>query len=217
MTRSLDDARLLLCFTPSLCPTPGEALEVLGALLPELDLIQVRIKARGDERSSAREHFDWTSRVLDLVAARGADVPVTVNDRVDVARALASRGCAGVHLGQDDCPPALARELLGPHALVGLSTHDAAQVARAEDEPVNYLGFGPVFPTRTKGYERGLGPERAWVASSASSRPVFAIGGIDALNAAELANVGRVAVSSALLAAPDPARAAARLRAALEA
>ena len=77
---------------------------------------------------------------------------------------------------------------------------------------MNYLGFGPMFPTATKGYERGLGPETAWVADTASALPVFPIGGIDATNAAELARVGRAAVSAAILDAEDPGRAAREIR-----
>jgi thiamine-phosphate diphosphorylase len=116
-----------------------------------------------------------------------------------------------VHLGADDAPPELARALLGPEALIGLSTHGAADVVRATELPVDYLGFGPIHATATKGYARGLGSEAAWIAAQASAYPLFPIGGIDATNASELAGVGRAAVGSALLSAPDPARAAREL------
>jgi thiamine-phosphate pyrophosphorylase len=88
-------------------------------------------------------------------------------------------------------------------------------VIASEDLPVDYLGFGPVYATSTKGYERGLGFEPAWIAAQASSRPLFAIGGIDRTNAADLARVGRAAVGAGILAADDPARAAREIRAAL--
>jgi thiamine-phosphate diphosphorylase len=224
----LRDARLYLLFTPSLCGE-REPLAVLEAALPHVDVVQVRPKAPDRDLdparpsqgltavTSAREVRDWTARVLDLLEAYPTlEVPVLVNDRVDVARALLERGCAGVHLGQDDAPPRLARELLGPDALVGLSTHSTAQVVRALEEPVDYLGFGPIHATATKGYERGLGPEGAWIASQASALPVFPIGGIDRANAGELEDVGRAAVSSAVLGADDPERAARELRALLE-
>lgn len=211
----LGAARLYLLFTPHLC-TGRDALEVLEALLPEVDLVQVRVKAPGAARSEALETFAWTERVLERCARLGERAPpVLVNDRVDVARALLERGCAGVHLGQDDAPPRVARELLGDGALIGLSTHDAGQVARALEEPLDYLGFGPVHATATKGYGGGLGSEAAWIASQASHLPLFPIGGIDARNAGELEDVGRAAVGSALLAAGDPARAARELRALL--
>lgn len=207
-------ARLYLIFTPSLCGA-RDALAVLEALLGRVDVVQVRVKD-GAGRTDAAATFAWTGRALELCARLGdAAPPVLVNDRVDVARALAERGCAGVHLGQDDAPPRLARELLGPRALIGLSTHDAGQVVRAGDEPVDYLGFGPVHATSTKGYARGLGSEAVWVAAQATHLPVFPIGGIDAGNAGELEEVGRAAVGAALLGAADPVRAARELRALL--
>ncbi|MEZ5979478.1 MAG: thiamine phosphate synthase [Planctomycetota bacterium] len=203
-------------FTPH--PLGPSALDRLVAAAPFLDVVQVRVKAPGRTAgpSPAAALFDWTVRVLDaLLGAHDAPL-VVVNDRPDVARATEHLGCAGVHVGQDDAAPDVVRRFLGERAIVGLSTHDARQVARAEFEPVDYLGFGPVFPTATKGYERGVGPELAWSAHAASPRPVFPIGGIDLENALELDAVGRAAVGSAIFAAPDPARAAAAMRALLE-
>jgi thiamine-phosphate pyrophosphorylase len=207
----LGEARLLLVFTPEASGT-NDPLAALERALDAVDAVEVRPKPAGDARAptSAREAFDWTLRVLDLCGER--ELLVLVNDRVDVARALAERGCDGVHLGQADAPPAVARELLGPELLIGLSTHDAAQVVLATEAPVDYLGFGPVFPTATKGYGRGLGPERAWIAAEASALPVFPIGGIDLANAESLERIGRAAVSSAVLSAPDPLAAARALR-----
>jgi thiamine-phosphate diphosphorylase len=217
---------LYLLFTPQVCGA-RDALGVLAAVLPWIDVVQVRPKAADsglDARSSggpalaatsARELFDWTVRVLDVVRAR-PEVLVIANDRIDVARSLLEHGCAGVHLGQDDAPPRLARELLGPTAVIGVSTHSMEQVALANEEPADYLGFGPIHATATKGYARGLGAEAAWVAQQASSLPIFPIGGIDATRAGELSGLGRAAVSSAILAADDPAQAARTLRAMLE-
>jgi thiamine-phosphate pyrophosphorylase len=211
----LSRARLCLLFTPAL--VRGEPLEVLESVLDHVDLIQIRAKPTGSEATaSGRETYDWTLRVLELVRARGGGtIPVLANDRVDVARSLLDRGCAGVHLGQDDCPPAVARAVLGPGPLIGLSTHHLRQVVLAGDEPVDYLGFGPIHPTATKGYERGLGAEMAWIAAEASELPLFPIGGIGLENAAELERVGRAAVSSAILTVADPVEAARTLRALL--
>jgi len=203
-------ARLMLLFTPGLCGE-RDPLAVLEAALPHIDLVQVRIKAEGrvEGPSPARELHDWTLRVLDLCVER--EVGVLVNDRVDVAAVLAGRGCAGVHLGQGDCPPEEARALLGPAPLIGLSTHCARDVAAAIELPVDYLGYGPIHATPTRGYSAGLGPEAAWVASEGSPVPVFPIGGIDASCAGELAPLGRAAVSSAILAAEDPGAAASEI------
>lgn len=222
LRRRLAEARLMLIFSPELCGARNP-LEVLESTLPWIDLVQVRPKPAGSQASphapcSARDVRDWCLRVLDLVSTHPeVDVPVIVNDRVDVAALLWERGCAGVHLGQEDCPVESARALLGPGPLVGLSTHHMRQVAEATDSDVDYVGFGPIHATRTKGYEAGLGPDACWIASAASLHPVFAIGGIDRTNASDLSRVGRIAVGSAILSADDPARAARELRGLLEA
>lgn len=224
MRERLRRARLYLLFTPELCGA-REALGVLDAVLPWIDVVQVRPKApdaglepgraapRALATTSARELYDWTARVLERVASGpSSEVLVIANDRVDVARSLLERGCAGVHLGQDDAPPRVARDVLGPRPLIGLSTHSQAQVARTDELPVDYLGFGPIHATRTKGYATGLGPEAAWVAQQGTALPLFPIGGISLENAGELAPLGRAAVGSAVLGAEDPARAARELR-----
>jgi len=212
-------ARVMLLFSPGLCGDRAP-LDVLAAALPYVDAVQVRAKPVGTLAPSpapARLCWEWSLRILDLARVpRTPAFVLLVDDRADVARALQDQGVAGVHLGQDDMPCAAAREFLGTTALIGLSTHDMRQVAAALDEPVDYLGFGPVHATRTKGYERGLGSEASWIASSAAHVPVFPIGGIDHSNAQELVRVGRAAVSSAILSAADPARAARELRALLE-
>lgn len=203
-------------FTPSVCADPWGAL---AAALPFVDVLQVRVKSAPDAPAEARATFEATERALAVVDAASpgehGPVLVTVNDRVDVAKALAHRGVVGVHVGEDDCPPEVAREVLGHDALIGLSTHDPRAVARTLDLPVDSLGFGPCFATETKGYPRGKGPEAAWAASQAALVPVFPIGGITAENAFELAPVGRAAVASAILGASDPGEAARAIRAAL--
>jgi thiamine-phosphate pyrophosphorylase len=140
---------------------------------------------------------------------------IIVNDRIDVARLSMA---AGVHVGQDDVPPRQARELLGPEAIVGFSTHSIAQLESALREPVSYLAVGPVFGTRTKetGYEAvGLSLVRA-AAQRAGQLPLIAIGGITLETAASVIAAGAtsVAVISDLLATGDPrARTQAYLRA----
>jgi len=217
----LFEARVLLLFTPDLV-RGADPLAVLERALPWIDVVQVRPKAvaaaGGDTPApcSAREVFDWTRRVLALEAVRRAGVLVMVDDRVDVAAALWNEGCAGVHVGQDDTPAAVARAFLGEGPLIGVSTHTLDQVAEADDGPADCLGFGPVNATGTKGYARGLGSEACWIAAQGTPKPLFAIGGIGVENAHELARVGRAAVGSAILSAGDPAAAARAIRAALE-
>ena len=220
----LIDARVMLVFTPEVCGVASTALgaerapalERLEAALTAVDIVQVRPKAIGAEGLAAsigaREAFEWTAAALDLVSNMDSAPIVLVDDRVDVAAALLDQGCAGVHIGTEDCPATVARSFLGAEPLIGLSTHSTADVVRALDEPVDYLGFGPIHPTGTKGYERGLGPEAAWVAKTGSALPLFAIGGIDSTNVAELGHIGRVAVSSAILGCEDPGHAARELQ-----
>jgi len=220
-------ARLHLIFTPD-ASGGRDSLAALAAAAPFVDIVQVRPKPREADldplgratalvRSDAREVFEWSERVLATLAPLGERAPlILVNDRVDVALALLARGVAGVHVGQDDTPASVARAALGPDALIGLSTHTLAQVVAAQELPVDYLGFGPIWSTPTKGYARGLGATAAWIACEGSEAPVFPIGGVSVENASELCEVGRAAVSSAILAAEDPAAAARALRAALE-
>ena len=147
----------------------------------------------------------WCQEVSVVATRVGAQL--IVNDRCDVA--LAS-GAVGLHLGQDDLPAEAARRLLGPEAIIGVSTHTDGQVAVALTTPVTYIAIGPVYPTRTKktGFSAiGLEGVRRTV-SLAGGRPVVAIGGITLDTAREVIEVGAasVAVISDLLAGGDTER-----------
>ena len=211
----LTRARLMLLFTPELVRA-GDPLAILEAVLAVVDVVQIRPKPLENARTAvtpAREAYEITRAALDLARALPEPRPlVIVNDRVDVARALLADGVAGVHLGQDDAPASLARAVLGPAALVGLSTHDAGELVLAEDAGADYVGFGPIHTTATKALSRGVGAERAWVASHACACPLFAIGGIDRTNVADLAEVGRVAIGAGILGASDPVSEARQIR-----
>ena len=153
-------------------------------------------------------------QLVDDVAAqaRATGATVIVNDRVDVAAAAG----LGVHLGQDDLPVAAARAMLGPRALIGLSTHTAAQLTSALRQPVSYVAFGPVFVTGTKANPDpvvGLnGLAAAARAAQAAGVPLVAIGGITLATSASVLGAGAasVAVIADLLAGPEPP--AARVR-----
>jgi thiamine-phosphate pyrophosphorylase len=150
-----------------------------------------------------------------LPVVRGAGGALIVNDRADVALIA---GADGVHVGQDDLPPAECRRLLGPDALVGCSTHGIDELRRAAREPVDYVAFGPVFPTTTKASpDPVVGLERLREARRQAELPLVAIGGITAGNAAEVVAAGAdgVAAIAGLLRAPDVARAVRELRAAI--
>ena len=145
--------------------------------------------------------------LCDAVVALAAPIGaiVIVNDRVDLAK---MSGASGAHVGQDDLPVAEARALLGPHAVVGHSTHSTAQIHAALAQPSSYIAVGPVFGTRTKdtGYEAvGLDLLRE-AARVCGNRPVVAIGGITIETAPSVLEAGAacVAVIGDLLATGDP-------------
>jgi thiamine-phosphate diphosphorylase len=132
-----------------------------------------------------------------------------INDRADVARLA---GAAGVHVGQTDLPPDLVRGILGPGAVVGVSTHSLDQIARALDAGPTYVAIGPVFPTATKATgEEAIGLEgvrRAAERTGAAGVPLVAIGGITLDRAPEVIEAGAaaVAVIGDLLAGGRPER-----------
>jgi len=138
---------------------------------------------------------------------------VIVNDRVDVARLS---GAGGVHVGQEDLPPATAREQLGPEAVVGFSTHTVTQLEAAMSEPVSYIAVGPVFGTSTK--ETGYTAVGLDLVSAAAGItipiPVVAIGGVTLDNARSAIDAGAssVAVISDLLVGNPAERVKAFLR-----
>jgi thiamine-phosphate pyrophosphorylase len=156
---------------------------------------------------SGAELLDTAAAIVDLAHALGATV--VVNDRADMARLTAADG---VHVGQDDLAPAAVRGIVGPDAVVGLSTHTTGQLDAAVLEPVTYVAIGPVFGTTTKatGYDR-VGVEMvrdAAARTGARGIPLVAIGGIALDNARSVLEAGAtsVAVISDLLTGGNPER-----------
>jgi len=142
----------------------------------------VRLIDRGATVIQLREKFEhpkqfYAEAEAALRVARERGVSIIINDRVDIAMAL---GAHGVHLGQDDLPPTVARGLLGPQAIIGFSTHDETQARFAAQLPVDYVAIGPIFPTATKDSSNPtLGLERIpAVKQAVGPVPLVAIGGI---------------------------------------
>ena len=145
---------------------------------------------------------DKTSSPLDFYleaevavrAARQRGIKIVINDRVDIAKALHADG---VHLGQDDLPPAAAREILGTNAIIGFSTHNPAQAKIATSYPVDYIAIGPVFPTATKGAsDPTVGLETvALLREVLGSMPLVAIGGITLENSNSVLDAGADALA----------------------
>lgn len=172
-----------------------------------VSLIQLRAK-----QAPSRQFLADTQELLSHVPPR---VRVVVNDRADVAWLA---GAAGVHLGQQDLPVAVARASLGPEKLIGISTHNTAQVEAADAALADYLAFGPIFPTATKaGAQAVVGLEALRQVRGRTAKPLVAIGGITPANAAQVLAAGAdaVAVISGWMEAPDIPRRLAEFRQAL--
>lgn len=168
-------------------------------------LIQLREKNGTD-----RELVVIGQAVREITKAAGAFL--LVNDRVDIAQVI---GADGVHLGQDDIPVALARKIVGPKKIIGVSVETGAEARAAEEAGADYVATGPIFPTTTKpdaGAPYGTG--LIGRIKSATSLPVVAIGGINAGNLAYVVRAGAdgAAMIGAVVGQPDIAGAVRELR-----
>ena len=187
----------------------------------DLDAILAGALDGGAEMIQLREKT-WPSGTLFPLAqrlrarCRAASVPFIVNDRVDLAVAV---DADGVHLGQDDLPPAAARALLKPGMILGLSTHSVEQAKAAQAAGADYVAVGSMFPTATKPEFQLVGPALARQVRPVVRVPLIGIGGITPDNVGDViaAGVDGVAVISAVCAAPDPRAAARRFLAAIAA
>ncbi len=190
-------------------PGGRELADVLApALAGGVDVFQLRAKDAPDADLLAA-----ASVARELCSQAGA--LLILNDRPDLVLAA---GADGAHVGQDDMPLDRARELAGPDALIGRSTHTPAQVDDAHAAGADYLGVGPVHATPTKPGRAAVGLELVAYAARSASHPWFAIGGIDAgtIGAVTGAGAARAAVVRAITDAPDPRAVAVTLRAALQ-
>jgi thiamine-phosphate pyrophosphorylase len=212
----LTNSRLYLC-TDARRDTGDLAEFADAALSGGVDIIQLRDKgSAGEQKLGPLEARDELAALEVLAdAARRHGALLAVNDRADIARAAAADV---LHLGQDDLPLDVARDIVGPETLIGRSTHDAGQVAAAVAEAVDYFCVGPCWPTPTKPGRAAPGlPLVRSAAELAGDKPWFAIGGIDAARLPEVVAAGarRIVVVRAITAAEDPRAAAERLRSAL--
>lgn len=169
---------------------------------PGIALVQFRHKT-----AYTREVLEAARRLRDRLT-----VPLIINDRVDIALAL---DAAGVHLGQTDLPIPIARRMLGSHKIIGGTASTLEEALQVEQEGADYLGFGHIFPTRTKlKTTPPVGLERLREVCSRLTIPVYAIGGITAANVQQVraTGVAGVAFVSAIKEVEDgtfPTRAAA--------
>ncbi len=198
--------QVYLLVTDTLCPL-GAGRVIHEALAAGIRMIQVREKSLTDRQLIAhcREVRTWTRKFEALMI---------VNDRPDIAAIV---DADGVHIGQDECPVADARSIVGPDRLIGVSTHNIEQARQAVLDGADYLGVGPTFPTSTKAFEAFPGLSFINQMAQEIALPWFAIGGINPANIDDvtLAGARRVAISSGICSAINPRTAAIQFLAAI--
>ena len=186
------------------CETIEESVE--RAVAGGAGIIQLR-----EKDCTSREFYELALRVLKIT--RPNNVPLIINDRVDICLAA---GADGVHLGQKDLPCREARRILGEKAVIGVSAARPEEAVRAQEDGADYLGVGAVFPTSTKTDTRPVTPEIIKQIRAAVTIPFVVIGGVSKENILTLKGLGinGAAVVSAVAAQPDITAAAREMRAA---
>ncbi|SOJ53110.1 Thiamine-phosphate synthase [Mycobacterium simulans] len=189
-----------------------------AALVGGVDIIQLRDKGSAGERRFGQLGAGDELAACEILAdaARRHGALFAVNDRADIARAA---GADVLHLGQHDLPLGIARDIVGPGVVIGLSSHNAEQAASAAGQ-ADYFCVGPCWPTPTKPGRTAPGLDLVRAAAQlGGDKPWFAIGGIDAQRLPEVLAAGarRIVVVRAITAADDPQAAAAQLKSALAA
>jgi len=187
---------LYIILDPSVRPARPLVKVLTAAAKAGASLFQYRNKT-----ASMKEAYVEASALRQAAAKAG--VFFIVNDRCDLALAV---DADGVHLGQGDLPLELARKVMGPDKLIGISTHNPDQVRNATAGKPDYLGFGPIFkPGSKQDHDLVVGLEGLHAIRALTSLPVFAIGGIQIDQVREVMREGAngVAVISAILKAPD--------------
>ena len=197
---ALERARLYLCTADR-----ADLAEFVTAVCEAgVDIVQLRDKELGDEALLERA-------VVARDAAHAAGALFVLNDRPDLAVAC---DADGVHVGQDDVPATVARQIVGADRLVGLSTHAPDELAASAAEPVDYVSAGPVEPTPTKPGRPGTGLDYIRLAAQRSPHPFFVTGGVSPATLPAIAAAGatRFVIVRALTESPDPAAVAKELR-----
>ena len=201
----IGDRRLYLCTADR-----PDLEEFLAACIRGgVDLVQLRDKVLDARPLLAR------ARLAQKVCA-DLGVPFVINDRPDLALEL---GADGVHVGQDDAPPSLARRILGRDAIVGFSTHAPQELDAAATEDVDYVSTGPVEPTPTKPGRPGTGLDYLSYAARTCTRPWFVTGGVTPTTVVPMLEAGarRFVVVRWLTEAADPEANARAVRSVIDA
>lgn len=178
---------------------------ILQAIAGGVRIVQLR-----EKHCSFKEMVAIGNQLLTLLKPR--EIPLIINDRIDVAQAIKADG---VHLGQSDGKIAEARDILGPEAIIGLTVGSFEEASAANLEEIDYLGVGPIFPTKSKpDHSLPIGLDGLKKICLAFQHPIVAIGGIDESNVKQIFDCGvnGVAVISAIFNSVCPKTAAMRMR-----
>lgn len=167
-------------------------------------IVQLREKT-----ASTKEFYDLALRVKEITSRYG--VPLLINDRIDIALAVDSEG---VHIGQDDMPADIAREIIGEDKILGISASTVEEAKKAEKDSADYIGSGAVFPTATKDNADSVSKDELKEIVDSIDIPIVAIGGITVENASTLKDSGidGFSVVSAIMSADDPRDASRKLK-----
>ena len=185
--------------------TDDEFLNIIEeAIKGGTTIVQLREKT-----ASTKEFYDLALKVKEITSRYG--VPLLINDRIDIALAV---GSEGVHIGQDDMPADIAREIIGEDKILGVSASTVEEAKKAEIDSADYIGSGAVFPTATKDDADSVSKEELKKIIDSIDIPVVAIGGITVENAHTLkgSGIAGFSVVSAIMSAEDPKEASGKLK-----
>ena len=185
--------------------TDDEFLNIIEeAIKGGTTIVQLREKT-----ASTKEFYDLALKVKEITSKYG--VPLLINDRIDIALAVDSEG---VHIGQDDMPADIAREIIGEDKILGVSASTVEEAKKAEIDSADYIGSGAVFPTATKDDADSVSKEELKEIVDSIDIPVVAIGGITVENAHTLkgSGIAGFSVVSAIMSAEDPKEASKKLK-----
>ena len=185
--------------------TDDEFLNIIEeAIKGGTTIVQLREKT-----ASTKEFYDLALKVKEITSRYG--VPLLINDRIDIALAV---GSEGVHIGQDDMPADIAREIIGEDKILGVSASTVEEAKKAEIDSADYIGSGAVFPTSTKDDADSVSKEELKEIVDSIDIPVVAIGGITVENAHTLkgSGIAGFSVVSAIMSAEDPKEASEKLK-----
>jgi thiamine-phosphate pyrophosphorylase len=185
--------------------TEEEFLNIIEeAIKGGTSIVQLREKT-----ASTKDFYQLALKVKEITTRY--DVPLLINDRIDIALAVDSEG---VHLGQDDMPADIARKIIGDDKILGVSASTVEEAIKAQIDGADYIGSGAVFPTATKDDADSVSKEELKSIVDSIDIPVVAIGGITIENASELKDTGIAGFSvvSAIMSADDPKEASQKLR-----